>query len=99
MKLKPVPQQDDQATYAPNLNREDERVDWSKSARAIFNQVRGLSPMAGAFTYLNGEVFKIWACAVPSEADQRQSDTLFQERLSRLTTVALQFRQALDYLC
>ncbi|WP_138751680.1 methionyl-tRNA formyltransferase [Paenibacillus sinopodophylli] len=58
-----VPQQDDLATYAPNLTREDERIDWYKSARAIFNQVRGLSPMAGAFTYLNGEVFKVWACA------------------------------------
>lgn len=23
--------------------------------------------MAGAFTFLNGEVFKVWACAVPSE--------------------------------
>lgn len=74
--VKSIPQQDDQATYAPNLNREDERVDWSKSARAIFNQVRGLSPMAGAFTYLNGEVFKIWACAVPSEDDKGKTDVV-----------------------
>lgn len=62
---KSVPQQDELATYAPNLNREDERIDWTKSARAIFNQVRGLSPMAGAFTSLNGEVFKVWQCSVP----------------------------------
>lgn len=74
--VKSIPQQDDQATYAPNLNREDERVDWSKSARAIFNQVRGLSPMAGAFTYLNGEVFKIWACAVPSEDDKGKANVV-----------------------
>ncbi len=59
---KAVPQHEAEATYAPNLTREDERIDWSKSARELFNQVRGLSPMAGAFTYLNGEVFKIWAC-------------------------------------
>ena len=58
-----VPQNDEDATYAPNLTREDEKIDWSNSARAIFNQVRGLSPMAGAFTYLNGEVFKIWSCS------------------------------------
>ncbi|REK76392.1 methionyl-tRNA formyltransferase [Paenibacillus paeoniae] len=57
-----VPQAEVEATYAPNLNRDDERLDWSKSARALFNQVRGLSPMAGAFTYLNGEVFKIREC-------------------------------------
>ncbi|MFF2887957.1 methionyl-tRNA formyltransferase [Paenibacillus sp. NPDC057967] len=59
---KAVPQAEEEATYAPNLSREDERLDWSKPARALFNQVRGLSPMAGAFTYLNGEVFKVRAC-------------------------------------
>lgn len=57
-----VPQREEEATYAPNLSREDERIDWSKPARALFNQVRGLSPMAGAFTYLNGEVFKVRVC-------------------------------------
>jgi len=58
-----VPQNNEEATYAPNLSREDEKINWGHSARAIFNQVRGLSPMAGAFTYLNGEVFKIWSCS------------------------------------
>lgn len=57
-----VPQREEEATYAPNLTREDEKIDWSKSARALFNQVRGLSPMAGAFTSLGNEVFKVWKC-------------------------------------
>ncbi|XEC97624.1 methionyl-tRNA formyltransferase [Paenibacillus tarimensis] len=60
------PQNDDEATYAPNLSREDERIDWTRSAFQINCQVRGLSPMAGAFTYLNGEVFKVWACTIHS---------------------------------
>ncbi|RJE91374.1 methionyl-tRNA formyltransferase [Paenibacillus sp. 1011MAR3C5] len=64
---KAVPQVEADATYAPNLSREDERLDWSKPARALFNQVRGLSPMAGAFTYLNGEVFKVRACEALQE--------------------------------
>lgn len=59
-----VPQNDAEATYAPNLTREDERMDWDKSARELFNQVRGLSPMAGAFTFLGGEVFKVRSCEV-----------------------------------
>ncbi|MBH5316758.1 methionyl-tRNA formyltransferase [Paenibacillus sp. GSMTC-2017] len=59
-----VPQNNDEATYAPNLSREDERLVWNKSARELFNQVRGLSPMAGAFTQLGDEVFKVWACQV-----------------------------------
>jgi methionyl-tRNA formyltransferase len=57
-----IPQNAADATYAPNLSREDERIDWSRPARSVFNQVRGLSPMAGAFTLLSGEPFKVWGC-------------------------------------
>jgi methionyl-tRNA formyltransferase len=60
--VKAEQQNEAEATYAPNLTREDERIDWSRSARSIFNQVRGLSPMAGAFTFWNGETFKVWGC-------------------------------------
>jgi methionyl-tRNA formyltransferase len=59
-----VPQVHEEATYAPNLTREDERIDWTRSARQLFDQVRGLSPMAGAFTLWNGELFKVWRCVV-----------------------------------
>ncbi|WP_020615364.1 methionyl-tRNA formyltransferase [Paenibacillus daejeonensis] len=64
-----TPQNHEEATYAPNLNREDERLDWNRSARELYNQVRGLAPMAGAFTYLNGEVFKVWACKPEPQSD------------------------------
>ncbi|AZN42074.1 methionyl-tRNA formyltransferase [Paenibacillus albus] len=57
-----VPQNHDEASYSPNLTREDERIDWSRPARAIYNQVRGLSPMAGGFTIWNSEPFKVWGC-------------------------------------
>lgn len=65
------PQNDAEATYAPNLTREDERIDWSGTAREVFNRVRGLSPMAGGFTYWNGEVFKVWGCRIPQESDKQ----------------------------
>lgn len=74
--VRAVPQNDKEATYAPNLTREDERIDWNNPARAIFNQVRGLSPMAGAFTYLNGEVFKIWTCSARYGQTGKASGTI-----------------------
>ena len=64
-----TPQNHEEATYAPNLNRDDERLDWNRSARELFNQVRGLAPMAGAFTYLESEVFKVWACKPEPQND------------------------------
>ncbi|WP_308634482.1 methionyl-tRNA formyltransferase [Paenibacillus silvisoli] len=57
-------QNHEEATYAPNLTRDDERIDWSRPARSIYNQVRGLSPMAGGFTIYNGDPFKVWGCKV-----------------------------------
>jgi len=74
--LKAVPQDDNLATYAPNLTREDERIVWAKSAVSIFNQVRGLSPMAGAFTTLNGEVFKVWGCKPLSSTSAAAAGTI-----------------------
>lgn len=62
-------QDESQATYAPNLSREDERIDWSRGSREIYNQIRGLVPFSGAFTEWNGETFKAWAAAKP-EAGQ-----------------------------
>lgn len=74
--IQAVPQQDADATYAANLTREDEKIDWNRSAREIFNQVRGLSPMAGAFTYLNNEVFKVWSCETIAASSNEKAGTI-----------------------
>lgn len=66
-RLEATPQDDNEATYAPNLTREDERIDWSLDSRSIYNQIRGLVPFSGAFTLWNGETFKVWSAAKPVE--------------------------------
>ena len=48
------PQDDSQASYAPKITREDGLIDWSRSSRALHNQVRGLYPWPHAFTFLKG---------------------------------------------
>ncbi|OBZ14530.1 methionyl-tRNA formyltransferase [Bacillus sp. FJAT-27264] len=63
-----VVQEESEATYAPNLSREDERIDWNVSSRDIYNRIRGLVPFSGAFTLWNGETFKVWAATNPSLA-------------------------------
>lgn len=66
-KLTPVPQNEAEATIAPNIKRENERIDWSRPAADIFNQVRGLNPWPVAYTLWNGAVFKVWACRKPQD--------------------------------
>ncbi|HEL1145858.1 TPA: methionyl-tRNA formyltransferase [Streptococcus equi subsp. zooepidemicus] len=58
--LKPVPQDHSQATFSPNLSAEEERLDWSKPAREVFNHIRGMNPWPVAHTLLDGQRFKIY---------------------------------------
>lgn len=48
------------ASFAPNIKRADERIDWTRTAEQIYNQVRGLNPWPVAFTTYGGKVWKLW---------------------------------------
>lgn len=55
----PTPQPETGVTYAERLTRESGRIDWSEAAIEIDRQIRGLTPWPGAFTTLDGDVWKI----------------------------------------
>ena len=55
-----IPQDEERVTFARNISRDQERIDWSKSAREIYNQVRGLHPWPVAFTTYDGANVKLW---------------------------------------
>lgn len=52
--------QGDEFTLAPMLRKEMALIDWNKSANEIHNLVRGLDPIMGAYTYIDGKKLKIW---------------------------------------
>jgi methionyl-tRNA formyltransferase len=52
-------QDDSQSSYAALMKKADGRIDWSRSAVDVHNQVRGLDPWPGAYTSLNGELLKL----------------------------------------
>ncbi len=56
--IKPTPQIGE-ATYAPQLKKEDGRVIWSLSARDIFNLIRGCYPWPCAYCFFKGERVKL----------------------------------------
>ena len=47
-------------TLAPMLEKEMAKIDWSKTSREIKNLVRGLNPIMGAYSFLNGKKTKFW---------------------------------------
>jgi methionyl-tRNA formyltransferase len=56
----PAPQDNSRATFAPPLEKEEGRIDWSLPAQQIYNRIRGLQPWPGAFTSFRGKNCAIW---------------------------------------
>lgn len=62
--------------HAPKLTKETGKIDWSQSAVSVHNLIRGLSPVPGAYTHLNGKLFKIWKSVVENEEHQLPPGTI-----------------------
>ena len=80
--IKPEPQDESKATFSPNITPEEERIDWNKSARGVFNHIRGLYPWPVAHTLLDGKRFKIYEASLaegqgqPGQIIEKGKETL-----------------------
>ncbi len=62
--LEAIPQNDREASHAPLLKKEDGHVDWTRKAKAVWGQIRGMTPWPGAFTSFKGKRLKIHAAEI-----------------------------------
>ena len=68
--IAPRQKQGEDFSLAPMLNKEMAKINWStKTAQEIKNLVRGLNPIMGAYTFLNGKKIKFWKVDVATEDD------------------------------
>jgi methionyl-tRNA formyltransferase len=58
--VKPIAQDNAQATLAPSLKREQALVDWNLPAKNIVNRIRAFTPRPGAYAEVGGRMLKIW---------------------------------------
>jgi methionyl-tRNA formyltransferase len=65
-----MPQDHSQATYAPPLTADDERLDWNLGTVELYNRIRGLNPWPGAYTTCGDRRIKVWKAAPPAIADR-----------------------------
>jgi methionyl-tRNA formyltransferase len=75
-KLKPVKQDEKQASLAPILKKEDGLVDWSQSAAEISCLVRGLDPWPTTYTTLSGKLLRLFS---PEVIDNHPCQNIFSE--------------------
>jgi methionyl-tRNA formyltransferase len=75
----PKKQNDELATYAPLLKKEDGRIDWTLRARDIYNRMRGFTPWPGAFTTFRDKTCQLWGEPVHRERAPEAPGTILME--------------------
>jgi methionyl-tRNA formyltransferase len=79
-KIQPQPQNNELATLAPRLKKEEGAIDWGRPAVEIERQVRAFSPWPGAFTQGPRDQVKIWAVELaPQVATTALPGTVFKQ--------------------
>jgi methionyl-tRNA formyltransferase len=71
-----TPQEESQSNYAPMLSRELSPIDWTRSAKEIHNQVRGLIPWPATSATLGDTQFKIFTMEETGETTQKAPGTV-----------------------
>jgi methionyl-tRNA formyltransferase len=74
--LTPSKQDDEQATLAPLLKKEDGLIDWTMKATSLADRVRGLSPWPGAHTFFGEERWNLWKTIPTLEATTDKPGTI-----------------------
>lgn len=64
-----IPQQEDEASYAPMIDKEIGAIDFTKSVKEIHDLVRGTNPWPVAYTKYSNHKLKIWKTEVLQEID------------------------------
>lgn len=70
--IKRIKQNEEEATYGYNISREDEKINFLKTKREIFNQIRGLNSYPGAYTIFNGKILKVWESKIGTSNKEGQ---------------------------
>jgi methionyl-tRNA formyltransferase len=76
--LTPIKQNDEEATFAYNIKRQQEKIDWSKTGEEIYNHIRGLNPWPVAYTTFDGKVIKVWGSEKTKLAGSKAPGTIIR---------------------
>lgn len=73
-KVKRTKQDETMVTYAYNITKDEEHLDFSKTSREIFNHIRALNPIPGAYAILNNKRIKIYDSIITDRFYTTKSD-------------------------
>lgn len=71
-----IPQDEKQATFAWNISKEEEKIDFTKDAMNIYNHIRGLIPVPVGYAYLDNKKMKFHEVRILHESSSKESGTI-----------------------
>lgn len=77
-KIDPIKQIEEDATFAYNVSKEEERLDFSKSAKDIFNHIRAYNPYPVAHMLLGNDTIKVYQSRVAEESHNKEVGTVIK---------------------
>ncbi|ENZ7247340.1 methionyl-tRNA formyltransferase [Enterococcus hirae] len=77
--LSPRPQDESKVIFSPNITREQEAIDWNKTAEEIDNQVRGMRPWPIAFTTYEQTRWKLLNVEALAEKTTAEPGTIIKK--------------------
>lgn len=67
-----VKQNNDNVTFGYNITKEEEKIDFSKNSKDVYNQIRGLSSVPGAYCLLNDKRLKVYQSEITNKKSTSQ---------------------------
>jgi methionyl-tRNA formyltransferase len=78
--LQPQPQPEDGITYAPQIEKAEGRIDWTKSAVEIERLIRAFTPWPGTFTFWEGKLLKILKALPPQNGGTENAGLVVKQQ-------------------
>ncbi|MGX6971044.1 methionyl-tRNA formyltransferase [Vagococcus bubulae] len=76
-KISPKKQDEGLVSFSPNISREEEKIDWNKTAQQIDCQVRGMRPWPVAYAMYQDKRWKMWdVTPLPEKTTDKSPGTI-----------------------
>jgi methionyl-tRNA formyltransferase len=84
-----IPQPAEGIVMAPMIQNEECRIDWRRSTHEIYNHIRGLTPIPGAFTLFEEKRWKISKTEiVPEKTSEAEPGTILSTEFNTIRVAA-----------
>ncbi|MFN8771133.1 MAG: methionyl-tRNA formyltransferase [Neisseriaceae bacterium] len=76
--IKPIKQSTSGISYAHKIDKNEACINWNDNAKSIWYKIRGFNPSPGCYTYLDGQLIKIWQASIETKQHTKQPGTILE---------------------